>query len=143
MKTRLVRSGAGAGAALACAVLAPLAVHWLSGRTLVSHDTQILYAPQRWLVDEALRAFRLPLWNPLMGAGVPFLADAIHCVLHPVSVVTAWLGTAWSADLLIGGHVLCAGLGATMLGERFEGTRYDQSEVARQSVGRLRVRQGS
>jgi hypothetical protein len=100
---------------IACAVLAPLALHWLAGRTLVSFDTQMLYAPQRWIVDEALRAFRLPLWNPFMGAGMPFLADAIHGVLHPVSVMTAWLRTERSADLLIGGYVTCAGLGAALL----------------------------
>ncbi|MBK9515877.1 MAG: hypothetical protein IPO09_00735 [Anaeromyxobacter sp.] len=101
--------------AVACAVLAPLAFHWAGGRTLAWFDTLRLYAPQRWLVDEALRSFRLPLWNPFMGAGVPFLADAIHGVLHPVSVLTAWLGTGRSADLLIGGHVACAGLGAALL----------------------------
>jgi hypothetical protein len=104
-----------APAALACAVLAPLAVHWLAGRTLVWFDTARLYAPQRWLVDEALRALRLPLWNPFMGGGMPLLADAIHGVLHPVSVLTAWLGTERSADVLIGGYVACAGLGAAML----------------------------
>jgi hypothetical protein len=31
---------------------------------IVWFDTGRLYAPERWLVDEALRAFRLPLWNP-------------------------------------------------------------------------------
>jgi len=108
-------SRAAAPLLLAAAVLAPLSVHWLAGQTLVCFDTQILYAPQRWLVDEALRAFRLPLWNPFMGAGAPFLADAIHGVLHPVSILTAWLHTDRSADLLIGGYVACAGLGAAWL----------------------------
>lgn len=100
---------------IACAVLAPLAVHWIAGRTLVWFDTQSLYAPQRWIVDEALRAFRLPLWNPFMGTGMPFLADAIQGVLHPVSIFTAWLGTDRGADVLIGGYVACAGLGAALL----------------------------
>ncbi|WP_242392760.1 YfhO family protein [Anaeromyxobacter oryzisoli] len=106
---------AAAPAIVACAVLAPLAVHWLAGRTLVWFDTQRLYAPERWLVDEALRGFRLPLWNPFMSGGTPLFADGIHGVLHPVSVLTAWLGTGWSADLLVGGYVICAGLGAALL----------------------------
>lgn len=101
--------------ATACAVLAPLAIHWLSGETLAWFDTLRLYAPQRWIVDEALRDFRLPLWNPFMGGGMPFLADGIHGVLHPVSILTAWLGTDRGADLLIAGYVLCAGLGALAL----------------------------
>lgn len=113
-----------AGPALVCAaLLAPLAAHWLAGRTLVWSDTQDLYAPQRWIVDEALRAFRLPLWNPYAGAGMPFLADGIHGVLHPVSVLTAWLGTTRSADLLIGGYVLCAGLGSALLARELGASR--------------------
>jgi hypothetical protein len=100
---------------VACAVLAPLAVHWVRGLTLVWFDSLTLYAPQRWLVDEALRAWRLPLWNPYSGAGMPFFADAIHGVLHPVSVLTAWLNTSRSVDLLIAGHVVCAGVGAWLL----------------------------
>ncbi|BDG06853.1 YfhO family protein [Anaeromyxobacter oryzae] len=122
-KLRLPAMRAGYPLAIACAVLAPLGVHWVVGRTLVCLDTQILYAPQRWMVDEALRAFRLPLWNPYMGAGVPFLADAIHGVLHPVSVLTAWLDTDRSADVLIGGYVACAGVGAALVARDMGATR--------------------
>ncbi|WP_242392759.1 YfhO family protein [Anaeromyxobacter oryzisoli] len=122
-RLRALVTRAGAPAIVACAVLAPLAVHWLAGRTLAWFDTQRLYAPQRWLVDEALRAFRLPLWNPFMGGGMPFLADAIHGVLHPVSVLTAWVATARSADVLIGGHVACAGLGAALLARALGASR--------------------
>lgn len=114
-RARAVARRAAVPVIITCAVLAPLGVHWLDGRTLVWFDTQRLYAPQRWLVDEALRALRLPLWNPFMGAGMPFLADAIHGALHPVSILTAWLGTERSADVLIGGYVACAGLGAALL----------------------------
>jgi hypothetical protein len=110
-------------ALLACAVLAPLAVHWVAGRTLVWFDTMALYAPERWLVDEALRAFRLPLWNPFSGAGHPLFADAIHGVLHPVSILTAWLGTDRGADALIGGYVACAGLGGAVLARELGATR--------------------
>ena len=38
---------------------------------------------------------------------------------------------------------LRAGLGATVLGQRLDRTRYDHREVARQAVGRLRVGEGS
>jgi hypothetical protein len=93
----------------------PLVVPLLSGRTLVWFDTQRIFAPQRWLVDEALQEFRLPLWNPYAALGSPFLADAIHGVLHPISVAVALLGTARSVDLLALGHVLSAGLGAWLL----------------------------
>lgn len=116
--------------AIACAVLAPLAIHWLAGRTLVWFDTRSLYAPQRWIVDEALQSFRLPLWNPFMGAGMPFLADAIHGVLHPVSILTAWLRTGRSADVLIGGYVTCAGLGAAVLARDLGASRAGAAAAA-------------
>lgn len=114
---------AGVALVIGCAALAPLAVHWIAGRTVVSFDTQILFAPQRWIVEEALLAFRLPLWNPYMGAGMPLLADAIHGVLHPVSVAAAWLRTGRSMDVMIGGYVACAGLGAALLARDFGASR--------------------
>jgi hypothetical protein len=110
-------------AGLGCAVLAPLAVHWAAGRTLVWFDSARLYAPQRWIVDDALRGFRLPLWNPYLGGGLPFLADAIHGALHPVSIATAWLGTGRSGDVLVGGYVGCAGLGAALLAREMGASR--------------------
>jgi hypothetical protein len=67
------------------------------------------------MVDEALRSFRLPLWNPFMGGGMPFLADGIHGALHPASLLVAWLGTDRGVDVLIGCYVACAGLGAFAL----------------------------
>ena len=42
----------------ALGAIVPLARHWLAGRTLVWFDTEILYAPQRALVDDALRALK-------------------------------------------------------------------------------------
>jgi hypothetical protein len=117
-------------AVLACAVLAPLAVHWFSGRTLIWSDGQRLFAPQRWLVDEALRAFRLPLWNPYLGAGMPFLADAIHGVLHPVSIAVAWLGIGERPDVLVAVHVACAGLGAALLARDLGASRAGAASAA-------------
>jgi hypothetical protein len=100
---------------LALAALAPLAVHWVRGRTVAWWDAQSVWSQERWIVDEALRAFRLPLWNPYKGGGMPLLADAISGALHPVSILTAWLGTGRSVDVVIGAHVICAALGAALL----------------------------
>lgn len=100
---------------IASGVLAPLAIHLAAGRTLAWFDTMAIFAPQRWLVEEALRSCRLPLWNPYSATGIPLFADAIHGVLHPVSILTAWLQTGRSVDLLIASYVVCAGLGAALL----------------------------
>src|SRR6266568_3750448 len=75
---------------VAAALLAPLAWEWLSGRTLVHRDSAMVFAPQRWLAGTALRALRLPLWNPYAGTGMPFLAQTMHGVLHPLSIAAAF-----------------------------------------------------
>lgn len=114
-RLRALATRIGPATAVATAVVAPLAARWLAGKTLVWFDTQRLYGPVRGLVDEALRSLRLPLWNPYLGGGMPLLADAIHGVLHPVSLLAAAVGGDGSVDLLIGGYVLLGGLGARAL----------------------------
>jgi len=76
-------------AAVLGGALLPLLPALLGGRTLLWRDGAQLYAPLRPAVVEALRAFRLPLWNPWEGAGQPLLAQGIHAVLHPVSLLVA------------------------------------------------------
>jgi len=108
------------GAGLAVVVLLPLAVvapfaPWLlEGRLLGARDTARLYAPLRSLVVNGLRSFSLPLWNPHEGTGHPLLAEGIHGVLHPVSVVAAWLAPS-SMNVLLLAYLVAAGLGAWAL----------------------------
>jgi hypothetical protein len=52
--------------AVAFGALAPVLRVLLSGHTLVWRDTSKLFLPIRYLVVEALRDFRLPLWNPVI-----------------------------------------------------------------------------
>ncbi len=41
----------------------------------------------KWLIVEALQAKELPLWNPYILAGQPFLAAGQHSALYPLSVL--------------------------------------------------------
>lgn len=95
--------------------LLPLAAVLASGRTLIWRDTGRLFGPVRVLVVEALREGRLPLWNPHEGLGVPILAQLMHGVLHPVSLLAAALAPRAGMDLLVVAHVLLAALGAAWL----------------------------
>src|SRR5512138_1973032 len=90
---------------------APLAVVVLAGRTLAWGDTGRLYAPVRTLVVEALRAGRLPLWNPYEGTGKPLFAEGIHSVLHPISLAAAALAPS-SIDFLVLAYLVAAALAA-------------------------------
>lgn len=102
------------GLTLAGALL-PLAAVLLSGRTLVTRDTMRLLEPLRPLVVDALRAGRLPLWNPYEGLGIPLFAQIQHGVLHPVSLLAAFLAPSAGMDLFIVAHVLLAAGGAFVL----------------------------
>jgi hypothetical protein len=75
-------------------------------------DGTFLYEPVRGLVVEALRAGRLPLWNPYVGTGAPLLAEGVHGVLHPASLVAALLDARGRVELLVLLYLLCAGVGA-------------------------------
>jgi hypothetical protein len=79
-----------------------------------SRDTAALYGPLRPLVTDALRAGRLPLWNAWEGMGKPLLADGIHGVLHPFSLVAALLDPG-GIDLLVALYLVAAALGAYAL----------------------------
>jgi len=94
---------------------APLVAVLAAGRTLVWGDTAVLFWPVRSLVVDAIREFRMPLWNPYEAMGLPLHAQMIHGALHPVSVLTALLAPDAGMDLLIVVNVVLAALGAGIL----------------------------
>ena len=54
--------------------------------TLLSDLILENYAWKRFIVD-SLRAREMPLWNPFLFAGVPFLAAGQHSALYPLSLL--------------------------------------------------------
>ncbi len=105
---------AGVGAAGAAAPLAYI----LAGYTLEWKDTVRLYAPVRGAVVAALRDLRLPLWNPHEAMGMPLFAQMLHGVLHPVSLVAAFLSPGASLTALAVVHVALAATGCALLARR-------------------------
>jgi hypothetical protein len=55
------------------------------GHALVDYDAFVFFYPQRAYLGAALRDGRLPLWDPLIFLGVPFLANPQTAVLYPPS----------------------------------------------------------
>ncbi len=53
----------------------PFAVVLATGRTFVWRETAKLFEPMRVLVADAIRALRLPLWNPHEALGMPLFAQ--------------------------------------------------------------------
>ena len=108
--------------------LATLAILWplgLTHRVLAGVDALTYFTPY-WAYRMAeLRAGQMPLWNPYLFLGVPFLANPQAAVLYPLHWPLSWLrpeqALIWSALL----HVwLAAGFTYTF---------------ARRSLGRSRL----
>ncbi|HFD40635.1 MAG TPA: hypothetical protein ENJ31_12400, partial [Anaerolineae bacterium] len=108
------------GAMLALAGLT-LLFFWkiaLTNRVLAGLDLFAYFYPYRDFVSEALRAGRLPLWNPYLFMGAPLLANSQAAVLYPLHWPLLWLSTpkqiAWSIVL----HIWLAGAGSYLFARR-------------------------
>jgi len=102
-------------AAIVAGTLAPAAWVLFSGYTLVWRDSSKLFQPVRPVVEQALRTFQLPLWNPYEALGLPLFAQMMHSVLHPVSILGAFLCPGAGMDLYIVVYFALAALGAAVL----------------------------
>ena len=86
--------------------LATLAILWplgLTNRVLAGVDALTYFTPY-WAYRMAeLRAGQMPLWNPYLFLGVPFLANPQAAVLYPLHWPLSWLrpeqALIWSALL--------------------------------------------
>jgi hypothetical protein len=115
--------------AVAGGALLPAILVLISGHTLVWRDTAKLFHPVRPLVVEALRNFRLPLWNPHEALGIPLFAQMMHSVLHPVSLIGAFLFPHAGMDVFILIYILLAALGSALLA-RILGASWGSAAVA-------------
>jgi hypothetical protein len=99
---------------LAAVAVLPSVAAWVAGKAQTFRDTGTLYAPARGFVTEALRAGRLPLWNPFEGTGKPLFAEGMHGVLHPVSLLAALLDPG-GVELMIALYLAAAAVGTYLL----------------------------
>ncbi|MEI6208113.1 MAG: YfhO family protein [Desulfuromonadales bacterium] len=115
--------------AIAAGAIIPALAICVSGHTLVWRDSSKLFQPIRPLVIEALRSFQLPLWNPYEVLGTPLLAQLMHGVLHPVSVIGAFLSPQAGMDVFIIIYIMLAALGGALLA-RLLGVSYGAAALA-------------
>ena len=64
-----------------------LSLPFFAGATLLFRDILHFVAPQQAFAAQALAHGRLPLWNPLLFGGVPFLAEPGSGVFYPPNLV--------------------------------------------------------
>ncbi len=113
--TRHLRAHSGAALLLAAFVLLLFARLLFSDRVLASGDILHYFYPYRDYAAAALRAGQIPLWNPYIFGGAPFLANPQAAVLYPLHWPLSWLPVTkqlyWSAALhawilAVGGYAL-------------------------------------
>lgn len=86
-----------------------------TNRVLASGDILLYFYPYRDYAAAALRAGEMPLWNPYIFLGVPFLANPQAATLYPLHWPLSWLPVTtqitWSAAL----HTWLLGMGGYLL----------------------------
>ena len=83
----------------------------LTNRVLVGVDVFGYFYPYRDFASEAMRAGRLPLWNPYLFMGAPLLANSQVAVLYPLHWPLLWLSAPKQIAWSIVAHVWLAGTG--------------------------------
>lgn len=110
---------AAAAAVLAGFALALFAPLLFTNRAPASGDILYYFYPYRDYAAEAVRQGRVPLWNPYIFTGAPFLANPQAAALYPLHWPLSWLPVtkqiAWSAAL----HTWLLGLGGYALLRRW------------------------
>ncbi len=73
-------------------------------------DPVFLYYPWRSMLSEALSQGIIPLWNPYVFSGVPFLANSQTAVFYPLNLIFAVLSVpkAYTFQIII--HIMLAGI---------------------------------
>lgn len=89
-----------------------------TNRVLASGDILLYFYPYRDYAAAALREGRIPLWNPYIFNGVPFLANPQAAVLYPLHWALSWLPVTkqiyWSGAI----HTWLLGYGGYLLARR-------------------------
>lgn len=89
-----------------------------SDSILVGFDTFTYFYPQQSYFAETLRQGRLPLWNPYLFTGVPFLANMQTAIFYPFNLMFLILPVPRAYAYSIVFHVFLAGLFMYLLGRR-------------------------
>jgi len=82
----------------------------LTNLILAGLDVFTYFYPYREYAAQAIRAGHLPLWNPYLFLGAPFLANIQSAVLYPLNLLFLWLPAPKMVAYSIVLHIFLAGL---------------------------------
>jgi len=81
------------------------------------------YAWKRFIL-ESIQNRQLPLWNPYLFAGVPFLAAGQHSAMYPLSLIFYVIPLAYAYGLFTALHFVLAAWGAYLLARVLGANRF-------------------
>lgn len=90
----------------------------LTNLILVGVDIFLYFYPYKTYATDALLAGRLPLWNPHIFMGVPFLANSQVGLLYPPNWLFLWASPPKQVAYSIGLHIFIAGVGAFLFARK-------------------------
>ena len=83
----------------------------LGKNTFYFRDFGFFGYPLAYYHRESFWLGEIPLWNPLSGCGLPFLAQWNTLVLYPGSIIYLLFPISWSLGIFCLGHLFLAGMG--------------------------------
>jgi hypothetical protein len=81
-------------------------------------DAMTYFYPYRAYAAQAIRSGRIPLWNPYLFTGVPFLANPQAAVFYPPNLALCWLPAPYQVAWSIVLHVALAAVLAYLYARR-------------------------
>lgn len=103
-----------------CALFVVLLVYHplLFGQTLLFGDNYSLMVPGKLFTASWLAQGIVPLWNPLIFAGISWIGDINQSVLYPSTWLFVWLSPALALNLTIVVHLVITFVGMVLLSKR-------------------------
>lgn len=95
---------------LAAGVLILFFPNLFGGKTLFLRDITYIFHPWKSFAAESLQRGALPLWNPYVFCGMPFIANWQSAVFYPFSVFFYFFGFETALKLFHCAHFFAAGL---------------------------------
>ena len=84
------------------------------GRALYWGDIGLYFTPMTQFLHDNLRAGRLPLWNPLVLCGAPYVGNPQSWPLYPFTSLLPAVSAPYFLSLTVAVHVWLAGLGTAL-----------------------------
>ena len=87
----------------------------LSGEVLYWGTPMLQFVPWHRFALETVSLGEFPLWNPMLGMGVPLLANLQSALLYPPNLLLLLIGPEYGHGYLVVLHLIIAGIGMVKL----------------------------